>query len=41
MVGGSLRIPNTVKERKSRAKIGFRAVEGVGHNIGLVVLLGR
>jgi hypothetical protein len=34
-------MPDAVKERKSRAKIGFRTVERVGHNIGLFVLRGR
>jgi len=41
MVAGSLRMPNAVEERKSRAKVGFRTVERVGHNIALVVLHGR
>jgi len=39
MVTGSLRVPNALEEWKIRAKIGFRTVERVGHNI--VVLRGR
>ena len=41
MVTGSLRMPDGVEEWKSRAEIGFRAVERVGHDIGLVVLRRR
>jgi len=41
MVTGSLRVPNALEERKSRAKIGFRAVERVRHDLNIVVLRGR
>jgi hypothetical protein len=41
MVSGSLRMPNAMKEWQSRAKVGFRTVERVWNDIGLVVLRGR